>query len=126
MATKATIALLATIGITTGAVYTVHRAQTQDRERMHRLVKREIEEERRRKECSDNGGPCVVKPPSVVMANETDDERRKRECAEAGGPCVIKPPSTILVKETDDDRRKRECAESGGPCAIKISRTIQN
>jgi len=68
----------------------VHRGQTQDRERMHRVVKREIEEERRRQECADNGDPCAAKPPSKL--NEADDEeRRKRECAERGGPCVPNP-----------------------------------
>ena len=58
---------LAVLGVTmagtAGVVYYVHRSQDVDRARMHRAVEREIEEERRRRECAENGGPCDVAPP---------------------------------------------------------------
>lgn len=89
MVNKGLVALLTTVGVTAGAVYVVHKGQTTDRERMHRLVRAEIEAERRRKECAENGGPCEYKESRFV--GETEEERRKRECAEAGGPCQAKP-----------------------------------
>ena len=82
------LALLLTVGVTSSAVYIVHSDQNKDRERMHRLVKKEIDEERRKRECAENGGPCDAKPRT-----ETEDERRRRECAESGGPCDAKPPA---------------------------------
>jgi hypothetical protein len=87
MSRRGVLALALTVAATTGAVYVVHEGQSSDRERMHKLVKREIEEERRKKECAENGGPCEWKPAK----KETEEERRKRECAEAGGPCQVKP-----------------------------------
>ena len=57
-----TVALLLTVGVTVGAVVVVHQNQTKDRERMHRVVRREIDEERRRRECAESGGPCDAKP----------------------------------------------------------------
>ena len=88
-------ALLLTVGVTTGAVYIVHSDQTKDRARMHRQVQREIEEERRKRECAESGGPCQAKP--LNKPAETDEERRRRECAEAGGICELKPPTKTVA-----------------------------
>lgn len=59
-----TIMLTLTGIFTAGAIYAVHKAQTDDRERMHRLARRDIEEDRRKRECAENGGPCDAKPPA--------------------------------------------------------------
>jgi hypothetical protein len=66
MVKGSTLALALTALITAYGVGVVHRNQSLDRERMHRLVKKEIDEEKRKKECAENGGPCVVKPPAKV------------------------------------------------------------
>ena len=57
------VALGLTVAGTGAAVYAVHREQQTTKQKMHRQVLKDIEEERRKLECAMAGGPCEAKPP---------------------------------------------------------------
>ena len=59
------LALGSAVGLTAGAVYTVHVGQKTDKEKMHRAVLKDIEEEemQRKLACAQAGGPCDARPP---------------------------------------------------------------
>jgi len=63
---KSLAVLLLTGAVTIGTVAVVHKTQLEDRQRMHQAVKRDLEDERRKRECAENGGPCLPKAMSAA------------------------------------------------------------
>ena len=63
MSTRRSIGVLILISslTITGVTY-VHTDQKKGRERMHRAVLRDLEEEERIKKCAEDGGPCGMVP----------------------------------------------------------------
>jgi hypothetical protein len=59
------LALGGSLALSAFAVVAVHQTQTEDRRKMHKQVRADIEEERRAK-CAAEGGPCEAKPPRGI------------------------------------------------------------
>ena len=66
------IALTLTAALAAGVVVHVHRTQELDRARMHRAVERDVEEERRRKQCAESGGVCELKPSATNVSRGSE------------------------------------------------------